>query len=138
MLATVTCTKETTAGTVGASIFFLAIVGAVVFFVVAYVQSRRKLAVANAELSYLRPENTRLQQWLGGMIGGPGGAQVAPQLEYGGFGPGQPELGAYGQTAIAPQWYADPSGRHELRYWDGSAWTDHVSDHGVTAIDAAH
>jgi uncharacterized protein YxjI len=33
-------------------------------------------------------------------------------------------------------WYPDPTGRHELRYWDGSAWTDHVSNQGVTATDA--
>jgi uncharacterized protein YxjI len=32
-------------------------------------------------------------------------------------------------------WYPDPIGRHELRYWDGSAWTHHVSDHGVTGTD---
>jgi len=32
-------------------------------------------------------------------------------------------------------WHPDPTGRHELRYWDGSAWTDHVSDHGVTGTD---
>lgn len=32
-------------------------------------------------------------------------------------------------------WHPDPTGRHELRYWDGSAWTDHVSDRGVTGTD---
>lgn len=32
-------------------------------------------------------------------------------------------------------WYADPMGRHELRYWDGAQWTDHVSDQGVTGVD---
>lgn len=32
-------------------------------------------------------------------------------------------------------WYPDPHGRHELRYWDGNAWTDHVSDKGVTGTD---
>lgn len=25
-------------------------------------------------------------------------------------------------------WYPDPHGQHRLRYWDGSAWTDHVAD----------
>ncbi len=30
-------------------------------------------------------------------------------------------------------WHPDPQGRHELRYWDGSTWTDHVSDAGVTS-----
>src|SRR5262245_56809977 len=24
-------------------------------------------------------------------------------------------------------WYSDPAGRFELRYWDGTAWTEHVS-----------
>ncbi len=28
-------------------------------------------------------------------------------------------------------WYADPTGRSEHRYWDGSAWTEHVSRGGV-------
>jgi hypothetical protein len=42
--------------------------------------------------------------------------------------------------APAPQappatWAADPAGRHELRYWDGTRWTEHVSDRGATARD---
>jgi uncharacterized protein YxjI len=35
----------------------------------------------------------------------------------------------------APDWYPDPSGRHELRYHDGSAWTEHVSSHGKQSVD---
>jgi hypothetical protein len=35
-----------------------------------------------------------------------------------------------------PGWDADPYGRHELRYWDGAEWTDHVSDAGVQSRDA--
>jgi hypothetical protein len=34
-------------------------------------------------------------------------------------------------------WFADQSRRHELRYWDGAKWTEHVSDAGVQAIDPA-
>ena len=34
-----------------------------------------------------------------------------------------------------PEWRADPGGGHELRYWDGAAWTEHVSDNGVGAVD---
>jgi hypothetical protein len=30
---------------------------------------------------------------------------------------------------------ADPSKRHELRYWDGEAWTEHVSDGGTRTVD---
>jgi hypothetical protein len=32
-------------------------------------------------------------------------------------------------------WAPDPSGRHQLRYWDGATWTDHVSDGGVAGTD---
>jgi putative membrane protein len=32
-------------------------------------------------------------------------------------------------------WYADPSGRHEHRYWDQAQWTDHVGNGGATAVD---
>ena len=32
-------------------------------------------------------------------------------------------------------WHPDPMGRHQHRYWDGSKWTDHVSDDGVTSTD---
>ena len=38
--------------------------------------------------------------------------------------------------AAAPAgWHPDPHGRHQLRYWDGSRWSDHVSNDGVTATD---
>lgn len=33
------------------------------------------------------------------------------------------------------EWYADPTGRHELRYWDGNAWTDYVFSQGTRAVD---
>jgi uncharacterized protein YxjI len=32
-------------------------------------------------------------------------------------------------------WYPDPIGRHELRYWDGTQWTEHVSSHGRQSVD---
>ncbi|MGH9134767.1 MAG: phospholipid scramblase-related protein [Ilumatobacteraceae bacterium] len=38
----------------------------------------------------------------------------------------------------APNWYPDPMGRHELRYWDGQVWTDHVSNQGATSTDPAN
>jgi len=31
-------------------------------------------------------------------------------------------------------WWPDPLGRHEHRYHDGSKWTDHVADNGVTSV----
>ncbi|MDA2944051.1 MAG: DUF2510 domain-containing protein [Actinomycetota bacterium] len=39
-------------------------------------------------------------------------------------------------AAAAPAgWYADPSGRFELRYWDGGRWTEHVSRRGQQFTD---
>jgi uncharacterized protein YxjI len=32
-------------------------------------------------------------------------------------------------------WHPDPTGRHQHRYWDGTKWTDNVSDNGVTSTD---
>lgn len=41
--------------------------------------------------------------------------------------------GGYG--GVPPSWQPDPSGRHQLRYWDGTAWTEHVSDAGSQSTD---
>jgi hypothetical protein len=32
-------------------------------------------------------------------------------------------------------WYPDPSGRFEMRYWDGNAWTEHVARQGQQYTD---
>lgn len=34
-----------------------------------------------------------------------------------------------------PGWLPDPTGRHDHRYWDGAAWTEHVADAGVAGND---
>ena len=34
-----------------------------------------------------------------------------------------------------PGWYADPYRRHQVRYWDGSAWTEHVGNDGQQSTD---
>jgi uncharacterized protein YxjI len=39
-------------------------------------------------------------------------------------------------SAHPAAWHPDPMGRHQLRYWDGNAWTDHVSNEGVQTTDA--
>jgi uncharacterized protein YxjI len=38
-------------------------------------------------------------------------------------------------VSLPPDWYPDPSGRHEHRYWDGSKWTEHVASHGRQSVD---
>ena len=37
--------------------------------------------------------------------------------------------------SVPADWYKDPAGRYEYRYWDGSKWTDHVSRAGVAYKD---
>jgi uncharacterized protein YxjI len=32
-------------------------------------------------------------------------------------------------------WFPDPTNRHQMRYWDGTNWTEHVSDNGITGVD---
>ena len=39
------------------------------------------------------------------------------------------------QPAAPAGWFADPLGRHQLRYYDGTQWTEHVSSNGATSID---
>lgn len=40
--------------------------------------------------------------------------------------------------AVPPaDWYADPFGRHERRFWDGNAWTDHVATGRWQGVDPA-
>ena len=54
-------------------------------------------------------------------------ATVAPQAT---------SVAASSATTNAPAaWYADPSGRFELRYWDGSEWTEHVARGGQQFVD---
>ena len=38
--------------------------------------------------------------------------------------------------SVPADWYKDPSGRFELRYWNGTAWTEHVATGGTQSTDA--
>jgi hypothetical protein len=55
------------------------------------------------------------------------GTQVPPA----GSPPGSPP----GAVSTPPSWQPDPAGRHEYRYWDGTSWTEHVSDSGEQTTD---
>lgn len=46
-----------------------------------------------------------------------------------------PASGPLAAPRTQPGWYPDVSGRHQHRYWDGAAWTSHVSDNGVASHD---
>ena len=47
----------------------------------------------------------------------------------------QAPVTATAATATPAGWYPDPSGRYEMRYWDGDKWTEHVSRQGQTYTD---
>jgi len=47
----------------------------------------------------------------------------------------QPAQQVAATPAVPAGWYADPAGRFDLRYWDGSAWTEHVSRAGQQFTD---
>ncbi len=38
-------------------------------------------------------------------------------------------------SGAAAGWFADPVCGHHHRYWDGTRWTEHVSDNGVAGVD---
>lgn len=46
-----------------------------------------------------------------------------------------PAPAPWAQQAVPAGWFADPSRRHELRYWDGQRWTEQVADRGTQAVD---
>lgn len=43
--------------------------------------------------------------------------------------------GATATPAVPAAWYKDPSGRYEMRYWNGTAWTEHVARGGQQFTD---
>ena len=48
----------------------------------------------------------------------------------------EPQQTQQAAASAAPAgWYADPSSRYELRYWDGTQWTEHVSRSGQQFTD---
>lgn len=47
-----------------------------------------------------------------------------------------PPPATVGVLPMSPaDWYPDPVGRFEHRYWDGSRWTEHVSTAGAAGVD---
>jgi Protein of unknown function (DUF2510)/Protein of unknown function (DUF3592) len=45
------------------------------------------------------------------------------------------QAGPWGQRVVSAGWFPDPSRQHELRFWDGQRWTQHVVDSGTRAVD---
>lgn len=86
-------------------------IGGIVLFAVLNAQARGRLAVANAELAFLRPEVARLRTTWGAAGSGP----------------------STWPTGVG--WYPDPTQRHQYRQWTGDAWGDDVSDGGALSKD---
>lgn len=56
-------------------------------------------------------------------------AQVAPQVVV-----AEP-VAVVQQPAVPAGWYADPTGRHQYRWWDSVQWTTSVHNNGVTSVE---
>lgn len=69
-------------------------------------------------------------------------AQVNTPAQYTSSTPTAVAQAVSAQPAATPSvnapanWYPDPSGRYELRYWNGEKWTEHVSTGGQQSTDA--
>ncbi len=124
--AATTCQRSSTAGAVVGLLVFLGLVAGVIVLAIANSNARGRLAAATAELDHLRPENARLNRWIAGL----GGSATSAT-------PTAPATTGDRVEAVPPQWSPDPSQRHQLRYWDGTSWSHHVADGGVTGIDPA-
>jgi hypothetical protein len=51
-------------------------------------------------------------------------------------GPNMQSPAATPSAMVPAGWQPDPSGRHQLRYWDGMGWSAAVSDNGQVGSDA--
>jgi hypothetical protein len=63
---------------------------------------------------------------------------MGPAPTFGGTGPdggAPPPSSPPMPPVMGPGWFADPTRRHQARYWDGTAWTENVIDAGVTGVD---
>jgi hypothetical protein len=145
--AATTCQQSSTAAGIVGLVVFLGLVAGVIALAVLNSDARRRLAAANAELSHLRPEYARLHQWMAGAAtpsASPGSSSGPSSAPSAANSPAahpatQPTAQPTGRAAptVPPQWSPDPSGRHQLRYWDGTAWSHHVADGGLASIDPA-
>lgn len=73
-----------------------------------------------------------------GQMALPNGARLSPPPP----GPPLPAISGSADKAdypvpvnVEPAWHADPTGRNEFRYWDGSTWTEMVGNDGQKSTD---
>jgi hypothetical protein len=70
-----------------------------------------------------------------GWAAGIGAAETAAETPAASEPASEPAAAAASAAAAPAGWYADPSSRYELRYWDGGQWTEHVSRAGQQFTD---
>jgi hypothetical protein len=126
---------------------FLSIISGIV-----YLASARPKLVAAERAGRAGDGGGYSDQWGGGPYQTPPSGWGAPPP--GGYGATGPPPGSYGEqgpppypgtpgaqswpgvtTQVPASWQPDPSHRHELRYWDGTEWTEHVADAGQQSTD---
>lgn len=80
------------------------------------------------------PPIDEVLQWRAALNGlrDPFRSHLVAELEEVARDPGTATPGSAGSVG---RWLPDPTARHELRYWCGQRWTEHVSDAGVGGID---
>lgn len=62
--------------------------------------------------------------------------QTASESSSGGYAASPSTAQSSGAVPSVPaNWYKDPSGRFEMRYWNGSEWTEHVATAGKQSVD---
>src|SRR3954447_26064771 len=59
----------------------------------------------------------------------------APPAAYAGAPAAAAAAAAPAAVLPAAMWAADPTGRHQYRWWDGAVWTPNVSTNGVVGHD---
>ena len=62
--------------------------------------------------------------------------QTASESTSGGYAASPSTPQSSGAVPSVPaNWYKDPSGRFEMRYWNGTEWTEHVATAGKQSVD---
>lgn len=89
-------------------------------------------AAAAGRISMTADERRNLEE-VARQMAGQDAAPAAPATPAAPPPPATPATPA--APAVPASWQPDPRGRHEYRYWDGSRWTEHVSDAGAQATD---
>jgi len=130
--------QSTSANRAGAAVGVVVLVAIVIGFIalgVVNARNGRRLAAADAEISRLRRELA-----VASARARAASNAVAPMPLDAAARSGAPVLRpttAYPLSApIAADWYEDPRGQHQFRYWDGTAWTTFVADNGIVVSES--